>query len=116
MSTFLPEDVRKGLEAARRRDLKRKNRLRVGDGPEALPIIHFRETEFTLDREDAPHLRGLVDIFDGSRHLYQALIVTAAEDGDQMVYEFKRNTMAADRAPLDFVRDPEAPIALLGSA
>ena len=32
MSTFLPEDVRKGLEAARKRDMKRKNRLRVGDG------------------------------------------------------------------------------------
>ena len=113
MSTFLPEDVRKGLEAARKRDLKRKNRLRVGDGPEALPIIHFRETEFTLDREDAPHLRGLVDIFDGSRHLYQALIVTAAEDGDQMVYEFKRMTPARELSPVDYQVDETAPKALL---
>lgn len=113
MSTFLPDDVRKGLETARKRDMKRKNRLRVGTGPEALPIIHFRETEFTLDREDAPHLRGLVDIFDGSRHLYQALIVTAAEDGDQMVYEFKRMTQARDLAPVDYQIDETAPVALL---
>jgi len=113
MTTFLPDDVRKGLEAARKRDQKRKNRLRVGDGPEAFPILRFKETEFALDRENAPQLRGLVDIFDGSRHLYQALIVTAAEDGDQMVYEFKRMTQARDSAPVDYQLDPATPVALL---
>lgn len=113
MTTFFSDEVRKGLELARKRDLKRKSRLRVGHGPEAVPILHFRETEFTLDKEQAPNLRGLVDIFDGSRHLYQALIVTAAEDGDRMVYEFKRVTAARQHPPVDYEADPEAPAGLI---
>ncbi len=31
----------------------------------------------------------------------------------EMIYDFKRNTAAVDKAPLDFVRDDDAPVALL---
>lgn len=116
MTSFLSEDVRKGLALARRRDLKRKNRLRVRDGTEVFPILRFRDSDFTLERENSPRLRGLVDIMDGSRHLYQALIVTAAEEGDEMIYEFKRVTPALDAAPVDYAKDPEAPSALLSKS
>ena len=47
-------------------------------------------------------------------HLYQCLIVASAEDGGEMIYEFKRATEAVDKAPLDFYRDENAPIALIG--
>ncbi len=115
MNDFLPKAVLDGLEQARKRDLKRKSRLRVRDGEAVFPVLRFWETGFALDIEDAPHLRGLVDIYDGARHLYQCLIVATEEKPGEMVYEFKRHTAAVDRAPLDFPREEHAPVALIGN-
>ena len=39
---------------------------------------------------------------DGSKHLYQCLIVASQEEDGEMLYEFKRATVAEDQAPLDF--------------
>jgi len=114
MSEFLPKEVREGLELARKRDLRRKSRLRVHVGDEVFPVLRFWDAGFSLDTENAPHLRGLVDLYDGGRHLYQCLIVASSEEAGEMRYEFKRNTAAVDRAPLDFYRDENAPVALLG--
>jgi hypothetical protein len=113
MSEFLPKEVRVGLEMARKRDLKRKSRLRIRVGDQVFPVLKFRDSGFALDSENAPHLRGLVDLYDGGRHLYQCLIVASAEEAGEMHYEFKRNTAAIDRAPLDFCREKNAPVALL---
>lgn len=114
MTEFLPKEVREGLEKARKASLRKKNRLRVHAGGEIYPVLRFWDSGFALDGEDAPHLRGLVDIYDGGRHLYQALIVASSEEQGELHFEFKRSTAASDKAPLDFYRDPEAPIALLG--
>ena len=114
MSDFLPKEVREGLEAARKAKLRKNSRLRVHVGNAVFPVLRYWETGFSLDAEDAPHLRGLVDIYDGSRHLYQCLIVTSAEENGQMIYDFKRSTAAVDKAPLDFYRDANAPVALIG--
>ena len=110
---FLPKEVREGLEAARKRDLKKKSRLRVRVNEEVFPVLKFWDTGFALDIERAPRLRGLVDLYDGSRHLYQCLIVASEEEDGQMKYEFKRNTAVEDRAPLDFAREENAPIGLI---
>ncbi|HHL21387.1 MAG TPA: hypothetical protein ENJ52_07630 [Aliiroseovarius sp.] len=114
MSEFLPKEVREGLERARKAALRKKSRLRVRVGDEAYVVLRLRDAGFEVLREDAPHLRGLVDLYDGGRHLYQCLIVASEEEGDRMKYEFKRSTEVRDTAPLDFVRDENAPIALLG--
>ena len=113
MSTFLSKEVQAGLEAAQKQALKKSSRLRVHVREEIYPIFNLAGSTFEIGAEDAPRLRGLVDIYDGGRHLYQALIVTSSEAQDRWVYEFKRNTMASSKAPLDFYSDPEAPIALL---
>jgi hypothetical protein len=42
------------------------------------------------------------------------LSIADQEEGGEMRYEFKRSTAAHDKAPLDFYRAPDAPIALLG--
>jgi hypothetical protein len=42
------------------------------------------------------------------------LIVASEEEGGEMRYEFKRNTRAVDSAPLDFERDMNKPVALIG--
>ncbi|TKZ21071.1 hypothetical protein FAP39_08120 [Shimia litoralis] len=113
MTTYLPKDVQAGLDNARKKSLKKASKMRVEANGRSFRVLKFREDGFTLDVEDAPHLRGLVDLFDGGRHIYQCLIVASEEDGDLMHYDFKRSTAAADRAPLDFYRGENAPIALL---
>lgn len=115
MSMFLPKEVREGLEAAQRLALKRSSRLRVEADHASTKVLRLWANGFSVDAEGAPHLRGLVDLYDGGRHLGQCLIVASEEEGGEMRYEFKRNTAAADRAPLDYVRDENAPVGLLSA-
>ena len=114
MSTFLPKDVAAGLRAAQRKALKKKNRLRVQAGDHTIKVVEFWDGGFSVEFEQAPQLRGLVDLYDGSNHLYQALIVAAEHQGDEMHYEFKRNTSPVDQAPLDYAKRSDAPVALIG--
>ncbi|MBY6084486.1 MULTISPECIES: hypothetical protein [Ruegeria] len=114
MSTYVSKEISAELDAARIASLKKSSRLRVEMGDNTYRILKLWKDGFAVEAETTPRLRGLVDIFDGANHLYQCLIVADEEDGGQMRYEFKRSTVAADKAPLDFYRAPDAPIALLG--
>jgi hypothetical protein len=114
VSDYLPKEVREGLELARRLDLAKKSRLRVHTDAEIFPVRRFWEGGFSLDAEGAPQLRGLVDLYDGARHLYQCLIIASEESAGEMIYEFKRHTAAVDKAPLDFYHEEGAPVALIG--
>ncbi|MGB8623353.1 MAG: hypothetical protein WCD16_11085 [Paracoccaceae bacterium] len=113
MTDYLPKEVLEGLEQARKIALRKRNRLRVEVDGESYPVLRFWSKGFALDADTAPHLRGLVDVYDGAEHLYQALIVASEEEGGELIFEFKRNTAATDKPPLDHYRDPGAPIALL---
>ncbi|MGR3321868.1 MAG: hypothetical protein ACU0DK_08055 [Pseudooceanicola sp.] len=113
MTTFLSKELQDGLAAARKLARTRKSRLRVKAGEDVFPVIRFWDKGFAVELETAPRLRGLVDIYDGARHLCQCLIVASDEDGDEMRYDFKRATPAADKAPLDFARPDDAPIGLI---
>lgn len=114
MDDFLPKEVREGLLKAKRNDGRRKTRLRVAMGDQYWPIDRIWEGGFAVEHGAVPNLRGLVDIHSAGKHLYQCLIVASELEGDEMRYEYKRSTQASDRAPLDFYRAPDAPIALLG--
>lgn len=107
------KEMLEGLHAAQKAKAKKQARLRVAVGEAYFPVLEFKDGGFALDIEDAPNLRGLVDLYAGPNHLYQALIVASEADGPLMRYEFKRATQVTDRAPLDYARDPDAPIALL---
>jgi hypothetical protein len=113
MSEFLPKEVRAGLEEARKRDIKRRSRLRAQVGDDLYPILRFWEDGFALDADQVTHLRGLVDIYDGARHLYQSLIIASEVEAGELICVMKRSTATTERAPLDFVRDDNAPVALL---
>lgn len=113
MSTYLPKEVRDGLDAARLASLKKASRLRVQADNDTFRVLRLWRDGFTVEADAVPPLRGLVDLYDGARHLYQCLIVASDEEGGEMRYDFKRNTAADDAAPLDYFRDPDAPIALL---
>ena len=114
MSDHLPKEVRDGLEEARKAARRKSNRLRLQIGDEVYPVLRAWEDGFALALEDAPRLRGLVDLFDGGRHISQCLIVASSEETHEMIYEFKRATEAVDQQPVDFVRERDAPIALIG--
>jgi hypothetical protein len=113
MSTYMSKEVRDGLRAAQMAALKKSSRLRVLVGDEFHPVLRMWKDGFAVEEETAPVMRGLVDIYDGGQHIYQCLIVASEADAGEMCYEFKRNTTALDRAPLDFYRDPQAPAGLL---
>lgn len=111
--SFLPKDVLEGLEEARKRDMKKKTRLRVVVGERSFPVLDMSATGIALDLENAPNLRGLVDLYRGAEHLYQCLIIANEPEGTLMRYSFKRMTAAMDKAPLDYAKREDAPIALI---
>lgn len=114
MLEHLPEEVRAGLAAAQdRADRKARSRLRVQAGETVYPILRSWSGGFSVAADRTPHLRGLVDIHDGARHLYQALIVASRLENRELVFEYKRSTSVSDTAPADFERTAPPPAALL---
>ncbi len=113
MEAFLSKEVRAGIKQAREKAERKRSRLCVHVGDDVYSVNRYWDTGFTVDLETVPKLRGLVDLYDGPRHLAQCLIVRAEKSDDVMFYEFKRKTDAVDYAALDYERASEAPIALL---
>jgi hypothetical protein len=109
----VPKEVQEGLDRARLAGLKKASRLRLSVDGVTYQVLRMWKTGFSIDAATAPHLRGLVDLYDGSHHLYQCLIIASEEEEGQMRYEFKRKAEAHDLAPLDFARDESAPVALI---
>lgn len=114
MSEFLPKEVREGLKQARKLKQRKKSRLRVKAGDQTFTILRFWDQGFALDADEAPNLRGLVDVFDGARHLSQCLIVASEEEAGEKVFEFKRATPHSDRPAVDYEIADDAPVALIG--
>lgn len=109
MTGYLPSAVQEELAASLRQTRRRQAKRAVHVGDAAVPILEFSDDGFAVAFEDAPNLRGFIDIHEGSVHLYQALIVASRRDGDLMRYEFKRNTAAALRPARDFADDAPLP-------
>jgi hypothetical protein len=113
LSTFISDDVQEQMNIARLAALKKMSRMRVQVGEESYPVLRLWRGGFSVEEQTAPLLRGLVDIYDGSRHMCQCLIIASESQAGERRYEFKRNTAAADKAPLDHYREPDAPAGLL---
>lgn len=109
MLEFLPREVRDGLLAAGSRRQKRRSRLRVQLGEAVFPILRFWDGGLALDAGRAAHLRGLVDIHDGARQVFQCLIVASAVQDGELICTFKRLTAVTGTAALDYCRDENAP-------
>jgi hypothetical protein len=102
MMEHLPEDIRRGLVAARREAERKSTRLCVHLGDAVFPIRRLWGDGFAVDAARAPRLRGVVDIFDGPRHLLHALIIASELDEGEMRYEFKQVTVAGTRPARDY--------------
>lgn len=114
MEAMLSTEVRAGLNAARAASIRKATRLRIEVDGARHSILRMKGNGFALDPKEVPQLRGLVDVYDGATHLMRCLVVAVDEIEGEMHYEFKRATRVADRPAADFVRDDNAPVALIG--
>jgi hypothetical protein len=116
MLEYYPKDLTKALWAAGRDRQRKRSRLRVQFGEASYPVLRMWHDGLALDATTAPHLRGLVDVYDGANHIFHCLIIASTMDGDELICEFKHATRVRDRAALDYARDETAPVALLPKA
>lgn len=115
MEAVFSKEIQAGLDAARTASMKKASRLRVGLGDEFHPVLRMWKSGFSVT-SDSPDLRGFVDLYDGTIHLFQCLIVTSEQQGGERTYEFKRATAVAQCPARDFEVDEDAPVALLAQA
>ena len=113
MSDMLPEAVLQGLQEARKAAQRRSNRLCVHVGEEVYGIHLLCDDGVAMNAEDAPKIRGHVQIYDGARHLYQALVVTSREEEGERVFEFKWSQPAASGPAPDYVIAKDSPAGFL---
>lgn len=111
---FLPKPLLDGLHAAKRRQARRGSRLHIRAGDAVFPVLRQWKGGFSLDADKAPHLRGLVDLYDGPRHLLQGLIVVSREEDGEIRCEYKSFTRASEAQPVDFWQGENAPRGFLG--
>jgi len=113
LEVHMSPEVLEGLKRAKSQALHRKNRLRVFVGEDYYPVLKSWDGGFALAAEDAPHLRGTVEFCEGTKIIHECLIICSSQEGDEMIYEYKRLTPAVDKAPVDFVQADDAPVAYL---
>ncbi len=70
MNTFITADVCKGFEQARRKALKSVNRRCVHTNNNVFHITEAWTDGFSVPAKRVKNLRGLVDIYDGPKHLF----------------------------------------------
>ncbi len=108
MDGYLSPEILKGLQAARLRDEKRKSKLRVQSSDQEFRVLSSWDSGFALEDTDHPHLRGVVDLYEGPRHVSHCLIIHSRAENGRIIYEFKRATPPTDRPASDFAA--EAPV------
>ncbi|HEY0214558.1 MAG TPA: hypothetical protein VGC40_13400 [Paenirhodobacter sp.] len=110
---ILPKHLIEGLRSADLKATRRRSRLRIHTGNQIWPVLRRGPEFLALDAEQITHLRGLVDLYDGSRHLSSLLIVASEIEAGELICTVKRETAVQDHAALDFARDENAPAALI---
>lgn len=108
MLEYLPVEIREGLRAAQLRQGGRSRRLSLHQGDQVFSIRRMWAGGVSLAAEDVTRLRGLVEIYEGPRHILTCLIQATEFEGEELICTFKRASKVADRAALDYVaRDPD---------
>jgi hypothetical protein len=115
VEALFSKEIQAGLDQARLEGLKKSARLRVNAGGVLHPVLRMWKTGFAVDAA-APAVRGFVDLYDGSLHLFQCLIVTSEEDDGVRSYEFKRATAVAEKPAVDFEIAENAPVGLIADS
>ena len=79
-------------------------RLTLHAGRRVHPVLRLWDTGLALPAEAWSDLRGRVDIYEGRKHLFHALIVASSEGGaeGEVTCSFKRITPATATPPRDY--------------
>ena len=112
METLFSKEIQAGLDQARLDGMKKSSRLRASAAGKSSPVLRMWKTGFAMEAS-APALRGFVDLYDGTIHLFQCLIVTSEEETGERRYEFKRATAVAEKPAVDFEVAENAPVGLI---
>ena len=115
MEAVFSKEIQSGLDHARVEGMKKSSRLRVCVDGKKQTVLRMWKTGFAMEA-DAPDLRGMVDLYDGSIHLFRCLIVTSEAESGERQYEFKRATAVRGTPALDFEMLEHAPAALIEDA
>ncbi len=100
----LSDEIHQALSKARH------GQWRVQMGKASFPILRLTGRGFVLAAEDAPGLRGFVDLYDGQRHMFNCLVVACGIQHGEAVFEYKRKSPLMTAPPADFEQDaPTAP-------
>ena len=82
--------------------------LTLESGARRFPIVAFGPDSCLIEVLDGVLPRGIVDIWDGERHMIHALIVLAAPEWPYLRCYFKRRTLSRSAPPPDFAQRPSS--------
>ena len=113
MLEYLPKELRDEIAFAQTRALKKKSRLRVELAGQSFAVLRMWEDGIAIEPVQLTHWRGVAEIYDGGRHIFQALIVASSLERDELICTFKRLNSVSEKPPLDFWYDQNAPVGYL---
>lgn len=104
MLEYLTDDLREGLREAAIRKSRPGGRLHLRLGEAVFPVSRLWSGGLSAKAAGLTRLRGLVDLYDGPRHIGHCLIVASVLEGGELVCEFKTYQPVNDTPPVDFER------------
>lgn len=114
MENYISKEIQAGFDQAKKRSIRKSGRLCVHADGAVYSVTRIWDGGFAMPSDQAPNLRGFVNLYDGPKHLYQCLIVFSKVENDEKIYDYKRHTEALDSQPVDFERKGNQPAGLLG--
>lgn len=92
-----------GMDQGRFRKPDQSGTYRVVAGGYSYPVVRLTNAGFALSAQDAPKLRGVVELYRDREYVLMGLVMANAPEDGEIFYDFKRATPVTDRPPLDFV-------------
>ncbi|MEP1767915.1 MAG: hypothetical protein ABJJ53_14910 [Sulfitobacter sp.] len=97
MDIFLPDGFRSDHARRSSRGPEQVQRLRVAAGGVDYIVLRRWATGFAVAADDAPAMKGVVDLFDGKTHLGKCLISDSKAAGPEVFFSV-RNAVGVNYA------------------
>ena len=111
--TDLDEEPRNEVDPPLRLAPLETTGLRVVSGHVSWPIRRIWSDGFSL--AIGQQIRGLVDVFDGERHVFSCLACENGTDGDEQLFVIQQRNKGHAHAPRDFASEADVPAGALAA-